>query len=148
MGAATVAVPLLLVAPTVAAAVASAAAGRFAAVRAGRLAAATGVGALLLAAGALVPHPAGMLPVAVALGVFQLGIVLTDARLQDSITGPVRATVTSVAAVGAEAVALVVILAFAVGSRWWGVPALVALCAAPLLGLAWLVRRWLPAPRG
>jgi MFS family permease len=53
--------------------------------------------ATLLAAGALFAHPAGFVLVAAAFGGFQLATVLADARLQDRITGPGRATVTSLA---------------------------------------------------
>jgi MFS family permease len=147
LGTPTVGVPLLLIVPTVAAAAVNAFAGRWAAAPAARVAAATAGAALLLAGGALVPHPAGMVPVAAAFGLLQVGLVLTDSRLQDSIQGPARATVTSVAAVGAEVLSLSVILVFAVGSLWAGVPVLIALCAAPLLALAGLIRRWLPPHR-
>ena len=52
---------------------------------------------MLLAAGALVRHPAGFVPIAAAMGALSLAEVLVDARLQDSIGGSARATVTSVA---------------------------------------------------
>jgi MFS family permease len=147
MGAPTVAVPLLLILPVVAMAAASAAAGRWAGASPARIAAGTAAAALLLAGGALAAHPAGMLAVAAAFALLQVAMVITDTRLQESITGPARATVTSVAAVGAELFALVVFVAFAAGSGRWGTPVLVALCAMPLLGLALLVRGWLPQPR-
>jgi MFS family permease len=147
-GAPTVAVPLLVVLPVLAAAAASAAAGRWTAASPARIGAATAAAALLLGGGALVPHPAGMVPVAAAFGLLQVGLVLADTRLQESIAGRARATVTSVASLGAEVFALAVFAAFALGSGMGlGVPALVALCAVPLLALATLVRRWLPPHR-
>lgn len=54
------------------------------------------------AAAALVHRPAGLLGIALAYGLYQLVLVVTDARLQERIEGSARATVTSVAAVGAE----------------------------------------------
>jgi hypothetical protein len=101
----------------------------------------------VLLLGAVVPHPAGMLAVAGFFAAMQFGMVLTDARLQESITGPARATVTSVAGFGSEVVAVGIYLAFAAGSTAADVPALMALCAAPVLALALLTRRWLPAHR-
>jgi hypothetical protein len=85
-----------------------------------------------------------MVAVAAAFALGQVAIVVTDARLQDAIAGPARATVTSVSGVGAESVALAVFLGFAAGSTAWDVPVLVAACGVPLVGLAALVRRWLP----
>ncbi|PZF99060.1 MFS transporter [Micromonospora deserti] len=53
--------------------------------------------ALALAGGALLGRPVGFVAVAVAFCGFQLATVLADARLQARITGPGRATVTSLA---------------------------------------------------
>jgi MFS family permease len=50
--------------------------------------------AVLMATGALLRHPVGVIPLAAAFGIFQLTTVVADARLQDSISGPARATVT------------------------------------------------------
>jgi len=54
-----------------------------------------------LVLGALIGHPAGIVAVAAAFGAFQLASVVADARLQNSITGPARATVTSLAGMSA-----------------------------------------------
>ncbi|HYN96105.1 MAG TPA: hypothetical protein VES42_19850, partial [Pilimelia sp.] len=51
--------------------------------------------------------------IAVSIGLLQMAMVVSDARLQEAIRGPARATATSVAGVGAEAVALVFFLGFA-----------------------------------
>lgn len=56
--------------------------------------------ALCLAAGALARTPAAIVLVAVAFGGFQLATILADARLQARVTGPARATVTSLAGMG------------------------------------------------
>ncbi|MER5454586.1 MFS transporter [Micromonospora sp. NPDC002389] len=53
--------------------------------------------AVVLAAGALLRRPVGFLLVAAAFAGFQLASVLADARLQARISGPARATVTSLA---------------------------------------------------
>ncbi|GGS05262.1 hypothetical protein GCM10010252_49920 [Streptomyces aureoverticillatus] len=61
---------------------------------------ALGAGAALPAAG--LPLPAGIALVALAFCGFQLATVLADARLQARITGPSRATVTSLAGAATE----------------------------------------------
>jgi MFS family permease len=64
--------------------------------------------AVLMATGALVHHPIGVVPLAAAFGAFQLTTVVADARLQDSISGPARATVTSLAGMSTDVMTLVV----------------------------------------
>ncbi|MEO3777982.1 MFS transporter [Micromonospora sp. B11E3] len=94
-----------------------------------------------LAVGAGVGRPAGFVLIAVAFAAFQLATVLTGARLQASITGPGRATVTSLAGMGTDLTIVGVygaygLLATAAGNRtafvWAAVPYLVvaALVAA------------------
>jgi membrane protein implicated in regulation of membrane protease activity len=58
--------------------------------------------ALAMAAGALAGNAVGTTLVGVAFGGFQFVNVLADARLQDRIEGPRRATLTSVASLGTE----------------------------------------------
>jgi hypothetical protein len=62
--------------------------------------------------------------------------------------GAARATVTSVSGLGAEAVALAVYTAYGVGAGWASISVLVAALAAPLLLLAAVIPRWLPAGTG
>ena len=71
-------------------------------------------------------------------------MLVGETRLQDAITGPARATVTSVLGFLEEVVALTVYAAFALGSRVLGFPALVALLAVPVLLVAAAVARHLP----
>ncbi|MEJ2858445.1 MULTISPECIES: MFS transporter [unclassified Saccharothrix] len=71
--------------------------------------------ALLLAAAGLLRHPAGLALVAVSYGLYRLVLVVAEARLQERITGPARATVTSVAGLGSEAVAYAVYATWVVG---------------------------------
>jgi MFS family permease len=72
------------------------------------LAALIGAATLAVAAGALSRHPAGLFLVALAFGGFQVATVVADTRLQERITGPGRATVTSVAALGTDALTILV----------------------------------------
>jgi hypothetical protein len=148
MGASTALVPLLFVLPVAAMATASALAGRWAHLSAARLAAAVAVGGVLLAAGATAGHPAGMVAVALSFAALELFDILTEARIQDAIAGPARATVLSVAGFGQEVVALVVYAGFAFGSAVLPVPALLALVGVPLVLSGGLTRRWLPAASG
>ena len=64
--------------------------------------------AALMATGALMDHPVGVVPLAAAFGIFQLTTVVADTRLQNSISGPARATVTSLAGLSTDAVTVVV----------------------------------------
>ena len=66
--------------------------------------------------GALSGTAWGFAPIAIGYGVMQLVIVVAEARLQDSITGPARATVTSVSGFFAEVFAVAVYAGFALGS--------------------------------
>ncbi len=66
------------------------------------LAALLAASAALLAAGALSAVPAGFALVALAFCGFQAATVVVEARLQDAVDGPERATVTSVAGLATE----------------------------------------------
>jgi hypothetical protein len=68
-------------------------------------------------------------------------LVVVETRVQDEVTGDARATVTSVAGLGSEGVALGVLAIVGTGSVWVGLPVLVAALAAPLLGVAVLLAR-------
>ncbi|WOX20173.1 MFS transporter [Streptomyces solicathayae] len=113
---------------------------------AGRLGA-RGLGALLavaglaLAAGAAWGTPVGIVLVAIAFGGFQLGSVLADARLQDSITGPGRATVTSLAGLGTELTTVSVFGLYAVAGTAAGHGTAFALLALPYLVAAAVLSR-------
>jgi MFS family permease len=99
------------------------------------------VGAGCLAAGALSGRPAGLVLVAVAYGVFQWAYAAAEARLQDHIADEARATVTSVAGLGAELVAIGMVGGYALGSVWTGPGPLFALAAVPYLLIALAMRR-------
>lgn len=99
VGVATALVPLVIGATVLGQLGGSALGGRRMADRplAGVLLAATG----MIVAGALAGSVWGFVPIALGYGGLQYGIVLADAKLQASVEGPARATVTSVAGLGA-----------------------------------------------
>ncbi|SFN63300.1 hypothetical protein SAMN05216207_101840 [Pseudonocardia ammonioxydans] len=76
-----------------------------------------------------VATPVGPLALLGCWGLFQAVKVVTGARLQDAITGPARATVTSVAGLGTELVGIAVFGIWALG----GPVAAAGLCAAAAL---------------
>ncbi|MGW7514990.1 MFS transporter [Streptomyces sp. NPDC054796] len=100
------------------------------------------VAAVALAAGAL-GGAAGGGPVvaaplvALACGLFQWALVTSEARLQDRVTSGARATVGSLAGLGAEVTSVLLFAGYAAGAGWWGLsPAtLFALAAVPYLAL-------------
>lgn len=80
-------------------------------------------GALALVAGAIAGTVAGWLLIGLAFGLFQMSAVVAGARLQDRISGPSRATVTSVAGLGSEVLTVLTFLTYAwmfglVGHAW------------------------------
>jgi predicted MFS family arabinose efflux permease len=147
LGADTRWVPLLMLIPAAAMAIAALAAGRFTTITArtsGLLLACAG---LLLAAGPLSGNPLlAMLLLAGTLAICQLARLVTEARLQSAITGSARATVLSVSGLGSQLFAVAIYLGYAIGSSALPAPALFALFAIPLLALAALTSHWLPSP--
>ena len=122
-------VPLAVVATSVAGAAGAALAGRVAGWSRWRLAAVVaGAGAALAVAAALAV-PAGMVLVAAFYGAYRMVLVVLQARLQDRIGGPARATVTSVAGLATEVVGIGVFAAWAVGGVWPVVVAALAVAA-------------------
>jgi MFS family permease len=147
LGASTTLTPLLLLIPSAAMAATAAVAGRFGALsaaRAGWLLFAAGV---LLAVGPLTGDPVlAMVLLAASFGLTQLMRLVAEARLQSAIAGTARATVLSVAGLGAELLAVTVYFGYGLGSQWLTAPTLVALFSLPLLALATLTRYWLSPP--
>jgi hypothetical protein len=101
----------------------------------------------LIAWGALSGTAWGFVPIAIGYGVMQLVIVVAEARLQDSITGPARATVTSVSGFFAEVFAVAVYAGFALGSLWFSMSILVAALTIPVVLTAIVVPFSLPAAK-
>ncbi|WP_083449112.1 MFS transporter [Actinoplanes rectilineatus] len=103
-----------------------------------RLAGVLTLAAALLAMGATVPHPAGLLVVAVAFGALQFAVVHTGTRLQEAISGPARTTVLSVSGFGAEVFAVAIYALFAVPLP---LSTLFVLAGVPLLAAALVTLR-------
>ncbi|MFG2103466.1 MFS transporter [Micromonospora echinaurantiaca] len=110
-----------------------------------------GFAGLALAAGALLGRPVGFVLVGLAFCGFQLASVLAEARLQARITGPGRATVTSLAGMATDLTIIVVyagygLVATAAGN---GVAFAVAAAVYPLVAVLLALggrRRGVPAP--
>ncbi len=132
-GASTAVVPLLFAVTALAMA-----AGSGLAARPFPLVATLPVAAGLLAVGALVPHWAGLIAVSAAFGLLEFSIIRAETRLQDTITGPARSTVLSVAGFGGEVLAVLLYAFFAVDLP---LPVLFGLCGVPLLVTAVVARR-------
>ena len=122
-------------------------AGRAARWRAPALGGLLAVAALALAGGALSGAVAGIVAVAAAFGAFQLTGVVVGARLQDAVTGPARATVTSVASLATELLAVAVYGVYsALGDRLGDGPTFALLALAYLPMAVWVARG--VSPRG
>jgi hypothetical protein len=93
-------------------------------------------GAALMATGALLRHPVGVVALAAAFGIFQLTTVVADARLQDCISGPARATVTSVAGMSTDLMTLVVYGSYAGLAEIGGHPGAFAVLMLPYVLVA------------
>lgn len=100
--------------------------------------------AILISVGSLVSPWAGFAAIAVGYGLLNNAMVVAEARLQDVITGPARATVTSVSGLATEVVALAVYLSFAITGGLVSVPVQVAALGVPLAVVAVVARRALP----
>ncbi|WP_433251352.1 MFS transporter [Streptosporangium sp. CA-135522] len=106
------------------------------------------VAALALGAGAISGVATGFVAIAAAFCLFQLATVLADARLQDGIAGPARATVTSLAGLGAEVAGIAVFAGYAAASTVTGHGVIFAVFAVPYLVLAFALARGDRSRRG
>jgi hypothetical protein len=101
--------------------------------------------AVLISAGALADRPwLGFAGIAVGYGLLNNAMVVSEARLQDVITGPARATVTSTAGLATEVVALAVYVGFAATGDLASVSVQVAALGVPMLLVALLAARTFP----
>jgi hypothetical protein len=146
-GTSTASVPLLVAITVSGQVVGTALAGRTATMRALTMGRAVALAAILLGGGALLSGVPGFLALGVGYGILGNAMIVSEARVQDAITGPARATVTSVAGLLGEVAAVLIYAGIAVGSLWLSVTTLVAALAVPVLLSAVLVRRWLPPVR-
>ncbi|MFD0690265.1 MFS transporter [Actinomadura fibrosa] len=94
------------------------------------------VGAVCLAAGSLDGRPGGLVLVAVAFGALRWSTAAADARLQEGISDGARATVTSLAGLGSEVVAVLVFAGWGLGSAWAGPGVLMAAASVPIAVVA------------
>jgi MFS family permease len=136
-GVSTAAVPIALLAVPIAGAAGAALGGEASQLRSWWLGVILAVAVGLLAAAGLLGRPASIAVVAVFYGMYRMVLVVADARLQQQLTGPARATVTSVAALGSE---LAVIALFAL----WALGQLVLVAGLGLL-IAAALPAWLRA---
>ncbi len=146
-GAATAAIPLLVAITSLGEMVGTALAGRTARTRNVIMASLLVVAALFYVAGAIVGGVLGFVGLAIACGIHNNVLVVVDARLQDAIEGPARATITSVSGLLSEGVAVVTFAVYAIGSAWFSLSTLIIFLAVPLAVVAFLVPRLTPAPR-
>ena len=98
-------------------------------------------GALCLATGAALGSPAGFILIALSYGIFQWTMTTTEAHLQNNIPNTARATITSLSALGSEALTLLTFATYALGSLWTPPWQIFTLAAAPYMLIALLLRR-------
>jgi hypothetical protein len=147
----TALVPVLIGLTVVGQVVGTALAGRTSRMSSRTMAATVMVGGGLISAGALVSPRAlqwvGFAAIAAGYGLLNNTMIVAEARLQQVITGPARATVTSVHGFATEVFAVAVYGIFSLFAGVVSVPTLVAMLGVPIVGIAWCVARWFPDPR-
>lgn len=112
-GVPVLAVPFAVLAVPVAGAIGAAVGGRHGRLRPALLGATLAAAAAVLFASGLLHRPVALVGLALCYGLYRLVWLVADARLQDSIVGRARATVTSVAELGTEFTCLLVYAAWA-----------------------------------
>lgn len=155
-GVSTVAIPLLVGVTVLGSLAGSLLAGRAAALPGRIVGLLVGAGALLLAAGAWATGTgagtaavvAGFVAMAAGYGIGVNAEVVADARLQEAIDGPARATVTSVSGLLSEVVALAVFGFVALATATLSLAATMALLGLSVLAIAAVTPAWLPGRRG
>lgn len=156
-GVATAVVPVLIGITVAGSMAGTLLAGRTSSFSARTLACVVAAGGVLFVGGALivgaaVGRPGWVYPLTVA-GFVAIGIgygavlnaeVVAEARLQDAIEGPARATVTSVSGLLAEVVALGVFGVAALAGTWLPMSGTLAVLGSAMLVIAALMPAWLP----
>ena len=138
----------LLVALTVVGQLAgSALAGRMASLSRRGMTSVVAASGLLIAAGALAGHPLGFVAIAAGYGLMESATIVAEAKLQDVISGPARATVTSLSGLAAEVGAVAIYATVAAGASRLSVATLLAIVTLPALGVAVAIRSWWPSRR-
>ncbi|WP_280503422.1 MFS transporter [Nocardia farcinica] len=159
-GVSTTVVPVLIGITVVGSMTGTLLAGRTSSLPARTLARMVGVGGVLFVGGSLVAgaaagrpelaYPlavAGFVAIAAGYGTMLNAEVVADARLQDAIEGPARATVTSVSGLLAEVVSLAVFGVAALAGVWLSMSVTLALLGTAVLVIAALMPGWLPRRR-
>ncbi|WP_348536863.1 MFS transporter [Nocardia carnea] len=156
-GASTSVVPILIGVTVVGSLLGSLLAGRTETMQARTMAGALCAAAVLFGTGALLAGAAGRWPgavyvltglgfvaLAVSYGIVYNASIVAEARLQDSITGPARATVMSVAGLSEELVSLAVFGFVGLTALWLPISSTLALLGIALAAIAILTPAWLP----
>jgi hypothetical protein len=156
-GVATSFVPVLVGVTVVGSLLGSLLAGRTEVLPARTLAWALGAAGVLFGAGAVVAGLAvrwpgavylctglGFASIAAAYGVVYNAAIVAEARLQDAISGPARATVMSVSGLLEELLSLAVFGFVALATLWLSVSSTIALLGVAILALGVLTPFWLP----
>jgi MFS family permease len=156
-GAATSVVPVLVGVTVLGSLLGSLLAGRTERIPARILAVALGIAGVLFGAGALIAGLAvrwpgalyvctalGFASIAAAYGIVYNAAIIAEARLQDAISGPARATVMSVSGLLEELVSLAVFGFVALATLWLSVSSALALLGIAIVASAVLTPSWLP----
>jgi MFS family permease len=141
-------VPVLVAAVVAGQLVGTAVAGRTAGLTGRSIAVVLALSAVLVSAGALLDPWVGFAAIAMGFGLVHNAVIVTEARLQQIVSGPARATVTSVAGLSTEVVALAAYAAFTLGASRTSMSVLVALSGVPMAAVARAAARWLPGVSG
>ncbi|MFD6859373.1 MFS transporter [Rhodococcus sp. NPDC060090] len=137
-------VPVLVALTVVGQVIGAATAGRTASMSGRVMGAVVIAGAVLLAVGALAGGVGGFVAIGLGYGALHNTAVVAEARLQDTMSGRTRATVTSVVGLTSEILSVGVFAGFAVGSTWIPLSGLVVATVLPLLVVGLVAGRWLP----
>ncbi len=137
-------VPVLVALTVIGQVLGAATAGRTASMSGRVMGAVVTVGAVLLAVGAIAGGVGGFIAIGLGYGAIHNTAIVAEARLQDTMSGRARATVTSVVGLTSEVLSVGVFAGFAVGSTWIPLSGLVVATVLPLLVVGFAAGRWLP----
>ncbi|WP_346777573.1 MFS transporter [Rhodococcus sp. HNM0563] len=143
-GAPTEQVPVLVALTVIGQVLGAATAGRTASMSGRVMGGVVIAGTVLLAAGALAGGVVGFIAIGLGYGAIHNTAIVAEARLQDTMSGRTRATVTSVVGLTSEVLSVGVFAGFAVGSTWIPLSGLVVATVLPLLVVGISAVRWLP----
>lgn len=149
-GASTEFVPVVVASTAIGQTIGAATAGRGARMSGRVMALIVAGGAVLIAAGSLLTAFGavfgGFVAIGAGYGAVQHCAIVADARLQDSMSGRTRATVTSVTGLTGEVLSVALFAGFALGSMWLPLWTILAATVVPILGIGLTALRFLPDP--